>query len=137
MNVALGTGLVFPIHKSGDASDPSNYRGITVGPVVAKLFAMVLDARITEWTEDNQIRARGQAGFRRDHRTTDNIFVLRCLIEKSKGKRLYSCFVDFRKAFDTIPRAKLWTVLESIGIRGDILRCLKSMYAQVKVKGTY
>ena len=125
---SLGTGLIFPIYKAGDVSDPGNYRGITVGPVIAKLFAMILDARITDWTEDHNIRARGQAGFRRDFRTTDNIFVLRSLLEKYKGKRLYCCFVDFKKAFDTVPRHMLWAVLHNIGIRGDMLRCLQSMY---------
>ncbi len=55
----------------------SNYRGITVGSVIAKLFAMILDHRIAFWAEDEGIKAKGQAGFRKDFRTTDNIFVLK------------------------------------------------------------
>ena len=57
----------------------SNARGITVGSVVAKLFAMILDHRTAVWAEDEGIKAKGQAGFRKDFCTTDNIFVVKVL----------------------------------------------------------
>ena len=50
----------------GDKSDMSNYRGITVGPVIAKLFAMILEQRIASWAEDHAVKAKGQAGFRKN-----------------------------------------------------------------------
>ena len=83
--------------------------------------------------EHKGIRARGQAGFRQDYRTTDNLFVLQTLIDSRvqwPGKKLYTCFVDFRKAFDTVPREKLWRALEGIGVGGRFLACLRSMYSQ-------
>ncbi len=46
------------------------------------------------------------------------------------GKNLYTCFVDFRKTFDTVPREKLWRVLEGIGVGWRFLACLRSMYSQ-------
>ena len=111
----LSIGLITAVYKSGDKSDMSNYRGITVVSVIAKLFAMILDHRIAVWAEDEGIKAKGQAGFRKDFRTTDNIFVLKSLIDKQKQTRqgkasgkLYCCFVDFKKAFDTVPRGLLW-----------------------------
>lgn len=131
----LSFGLITAVYKSGDKSDVSNYRGITVGSVIAKLFAMILDHRMAVWAEDEGIKAKGQAGFRKDFRTTDNIFVLKSLIDKQKQTRqgkasgkLYCCFVDFKKAFDTVPRGLLWQVLER-GICGPILDCIKSLYA--------
>ena len=60
----------------------SNYRGITVGSVFAKLFAMILEQRLSAWAENHAVKAKGQAGFRKDYRTTDNIFILRSLNEK-------------------------------------------------------
>ena len=79
---------------------------------------------------------RGQSGFRKNYRTSDNNFVLRSLIEKQKQARqkggsgkLYCCFVDFKKAFDTVPRALLWQVLEDLGVQGRVLDIIKSMYA--------
>jgi len=58
-----------------------NYRGITVGLVLAKVFAMILEAWLSSWAEERGLRARGQAGFRKDFCTTDNLYILRTLIE--------------------------------------------------------
>ncbi len=62
------TGLIHPIFKAGDPDDPSNYRGITVVVILAKLYAMVLEARVSAWAEHYKCRAKGQAGFRKDLR---------------------------------------------------------------------
>ena len=58
-----------------------NYRGIIVGSVIAKLFAMILDHRRAVWASA-EAEAKGQAGFRKDFRTTYNTFVLKSLIDK-------------------------------------------------------
>ena len=111
-----------------------NYRGITVGDIIGKLYATILDQRISTWAESNGIRSRGQAGFRRGFRANDNMFILRCLIDaaKGKGEKLYASFIDCKKAFDTVPRAQLWQHLHQLGIRGDILSALISMYRNVQ-----
>jgi hypothetical protein len=83
----LSTGVVHALFKGGDASKFDNYRGITVGPILAKLFAMILDKRLSEWVEQHGLRAKGQARFRKDYRTTDQLFILRTLIEHSKAKK--------------------------------------------------
>ena len=92
----LSVGLITAVYKSGDKGDMSNYRGITVESVIAKLFAMILDHRIAVWAEGEGIKAKGQAGFRKDFRTTDNISVLKSLIDKQKQThgKLYCCFVS-------------------------------------------
>ncbi len=74
---------ISPIHKGGDLGDPNNYRGIAVGSLLAKLYASLLNTRLTRWLEDNDLRARGQAGFWADHRTVDQSLLLRTLIEES------------------------------------------------------
>jgi hypothetical protein len=48
---ALSSGVVHAFFKGGNASKFDNYRGITVGPILAKLFAMILDKRLSEWVE--------------------------------------------------------------------------------------
>ena len=44
---------------------------------VAKLFAMILEQRIAAWAEEHAVKAKVQAGFRKDFCMTDNIFLLR------------------------------------------------------------
>ena len=126
----LCVGLITAVYKSGDKGDMSNYRGITVGSVIANLFAMMLDHRVAVWAEHEGIKAKGQAGFRKNFRTTDDIFVLSSLIDKQKQTHgtLYWCFVDFNKALDMVPRGLLWQVLKTVGICGPILDCIKPLY---------
>jgi hypothetical protein len=78
---AHSTGVVHAFFKGGDASKFDNYRGRTVGPILAKLFAMILDKRSSEWAEQHGLCAKGQARFRKDYRIIDQLFILRTLIE--------------------------------------------------------
>ena len=115
----MAAGIIVSIFKSGDDQDPANYRGITLGSILGKLYAALLDRRLSSWTELHDLRARGQAGFRTDHRTVDNVFILRTLVDQAKAtinvkkRKLYTCFVDFSKAFNTIPRGLLGIGLSS------------------------
>ena len=62
------------------------------------------------------------------------MFIMNALIEQAKkhgqNSKLYCCFVDFRKAFDSIPRERMWEVLKERGLSGDVIAALKSMYAK-------
>jgi hypothetical protein len=60
---ALSIRVVHALFKGGDASEFDNYRGITVGPILAKLFATILDKRLSEWAEQHGLCAKGQARF--------------------------------------------------------------------------
>ena len=106
------------LFKKGDANQPTNYRTIMIGSCMAKLLGSVTEQALSLWAETNNKRAKGQAGFRPKHSTIDHLISIRVLMEESrlKGQALYCCFVDFTKAFDTIPRAGLWKRMEHIGV---------------------
>jgi hypothetical protein len=78
---ALSIGVVHALFKGSDASKFDNYKGIMVGLILAKLFVMILDKRLGEWAEQHGLRAKGQIGFRKDYRITDQLFILQILIE--------------------------------------------------------
>ncbi len=80
-SASLSTGIIHALHKGGDALQFENYRGIIVGLVLAKVFAMILETRLSSWAEKRDLRAKGQAGFRKDFRITDSLYILRTLIE--------------------------------------------------------
>ena len=91
--------------------------------------------RLTKWSENNNVIDESQAGFRKNHSTIDNIFVLQALIQKYISKprgRFFCIFFDFQKAFDSIQHDKLWNTLTRKNINGKILNVLKSMYSKLK-----
>ncbi len=60
---ALSIGVVHAFFKGGDASKFDNYRGIMVGPIIAKLFAMILDKRLNGWLNNMGCVPRVKLGF--------------------------------------------------------------------------
>ena len=109
------TNWIKPLHKGGDINNVNNYRTIMVGSLIAKLFGCIMESKISVWAEKNGKRAYGQAGFRKHHSTIDHFVTLRELMEGSRlrGKGLYYCFVDFKKAFDMVPHEHLWIKVPS------------------------
>ena len=95
-------GIVIPIHKNGSQVDPNNYRGITLSSCLGKLFCHVLNNRINSELESKSFLKLEQAGFRKNHRTSDHIFILRTIIDKyvlksKNGSKLFACFIDLKK----------------------------------------
>jgi hypothetical protein len=133
---ALSIGVVHVLFKGGDASKFDNYKGITVGPILVKLFVMILDKRLSEWVEQHGLRAKGQTRFRKDYCTIDQLFILRTLIEQSKAKKkpFYCCFVNFKKTLNTMACEVLWQVVASLRVEGRFLRCLQAMYAKDTIR---
>ena len=76
-------------------------------------------------------------GFRPKHSTIDHCITLRFLIEKmwdKQGDEAFCCFVDFKKAFDTIPRDKLWNRMEELEVPTEYRGVVYKLYEQVKAK---
>lgn len=129
-------GISIPIHKKGDPFNPSNYRGITLTNNLGKLFCKIINSRISSFLEKNDILLREQAGFRKNYRTTDQIFILKNIVDdiiKTKNGRLYGCFVDFQKAFDNVWHDALLLKLYKNGIKGKCYQIIKNMYNNSKI----
>ena len=74
-----------------------------------------------------------QAGYRQGRNTTEQIFVLRNIIEQviERNSNLYICFVDFEKAFDSVHR-ETWKLLKIYGIPDKLVNMIKAMYRNSK-----
>ena len=125
------TSIIIPIHKSGTKTDPSNYRGISVMSCLGKLFTSILNLRLKKYENEKNILCDEQLGFREGNRTSDALITLYSLIRQychKNGRKIYSCFVDFKKAFDSIPRDLLLEKLLKLGVNGKFFNAVKSMY---------
>ena len=116
-------------------NDVNNYRGITLVSCFSKLFTGVLNNRLSNWAENNNILSDSQFGFRKGCSTTDAIFVLNAIIQNvlKEKSRLFCAFVDLKKAFDSVYLNGLWFKLYKLGINAKMLRIIKDMYNEVKV----
>ena len=126
--------LIVPLHKKGNSSNVQNYRGISLLNIISKIFSSILYGRLLKWCDDGLHMPESQTGGRKGYSTLDNIFCLQALTQKyiSKNKgRFYVLFVDFSKAYDSVPRTKLWEILISKGLKGKLLETLQSMHSNI------
>ena len=129
-------GIISLIHKDGPKEDPSNYRAICIMNALLKVLCTLLNERLTDYCEETKLIDVAQIGFKTKSRTTDHIFTLKGTVNKyvvdQNGKKLYACFVDFQKAFDSVWHEGLFRKLENLGINGNFLNLIRDIYKQTK-----
>ena len=107
---------------------------------LGKLFLSIINNRVIKHCLENGLLSPAQLGFVAGNRTSDPHIILHNLIQKychKSSKRIFGCFVDFSKAFDTVPRDILIQKLRGKGIDGRILEIIRTLYlndnASVKI----
>ena len=78
---------------------------------------------------DNILR-KEQAGFRENRSTIDQIYTLRNILEQVHewNATLYTHFIVFEKAFDSVHRESLWNIMTIYGIPEELISLTKAMY---------
>ena len=126
--------IIVTVPKSGDLTDPNNYRGISLISLVMKLYNRMMMNRLRP-VLDPLLRT-SQNGFRKKRTTVGQIVALRRLLEGVKSNNL-SCvltFIDFKKAFDTIHRGKLMEILRAYGVPEKLVTAIAATYSQTWAK---
>ena len=125
--------VIIPIQEKGDKRKCPSYRGISLISVPGKVYAKCIEKKCREIVEPKLTDA--QCGLRPGRSTINQIFALQQIFEKSWecAKEVNECFVDREKAYDRIPKGKLWAVLLQYGIDGQLLTAIKSLYVHSEV----
>ena len=121
-------GLIIKLPKKGNMKNCKNWRGITLLSIVAKILGKIIIDRIRDGV-DCKLR-KEQAGYRKGRGTTEQVFILRNIIEQVNEWQatLYLNFIDFEKAFDSIHRESMWIIMDKYGIPQKIIRMVKIFY---------
>ena len=121
-------------------SEPSNYRPISLLNTLMKIYEGIICRRIVTFLDKNRILSPYQAAYRKERSTADHIFIIHELfleyrfnMDGPRGgkirKTLFFCFLDLRKAFDTVPRHILFAKLHKVGIQGKMLRVIQNLFS--------
>ena len=117
--------------KSSPVFSLSNYRSITLIPVVSKRFESVL------LNTDNDLLVSDdlQFGFKKNSGCANALYTFRSTVEyfKANGSSVYVATLDINKAFDVINHFKLCSALIHIVIRRWIIDLLVNWYSKLKV----
>lgn len=126
-------GLITPIYKKGNKHSADNYRGITLLDTCYKIYATILEDKLTKEIEEQNILPDTQAGFRKGRSTIDNIYILNQAIEKElkkdKGK-IYVLFADLKAAFDGVNRHKMIEILRNKGVNKTLVNRIAEIYEE-------
>jgi hypothetical protein len=120
--------LIIPLPKKGNLQLMTNYRGISLMSIAAKVYNRVLLNRIR--TPIDSILRKNQAGFRTGRSCIQQIHILRRIIDGATGGTLplYITFIDFKKAFDSIDRDMMFAILRHYGVPEKIVKAIRVLY---------
>jgi hypothetical protein len=132
---------VTPIYKKGKKKQPCNYRPVSLTSVVCKIMEKMIRKQIMGHLDRNNLLTDAQYGFR--NRRSTVLQLLKVLDHWTElldeGKCLDVLYLDFSKAFDTVPHKRLLHKLEAYGIKGNMLNWityfLTARRQQVSVNG--
>jgi len=119
------------LYKKGAKDDPRNYRPISLANTTMKVFTGIITDRLSDWAEKHRILPESQGGFRKGRGCQDRVFSLNAAIQAGilqGNKKIYALFVDYSRAFPSIPHHLLWKKLFSLGVSGNLVRILQNLY---------
>ena len=127
--------LINPIFKDGNLNDADNYRGICISSALLKVLCMLLNNRVQSHCNQQHTINKNQIGFIKNNCTSDHLLTLKAVVKKyvTIGKnKLFACFIDFRKAFDSVPHKGIFQCIEKIGFSGKEIELMKDIYRKTK-----
>ena len=120
--------IIKVLYKSGDSKLPQNYRPIASIPILYKLFSRLLYNRLEKILDPEQ--HMDQAGFRKGRSTVDHLFTIVMIQEISDEWKvpIWTCAIDFKKAFDSVTHRSLWRSLSKQGVPDGYIYLLDKLY---------
>ena len=138
----LLTGVILPLFKGkvAKANNKDNYRGITLFPTICAMYEIVLLNRLEKHAVDEGLFSGIQFGFKEGVGCTEDSFTILETINHmlERESKVFGCFLDVRKAFDTVwIDGLLYKLFYEFGIKGRMWLAIKTLYTDVKAQVLY
>ncbi|BHF66187.1 hypothetical protein SprV_0200920300 [Sparganum proliferum] len=122
------TAWISPIHKSGSRASANNYRPVSLTSICCKVMERIIKRELMRFLEQHHLLSNAQHGFRRGRSCLTNL--LYCLEQWTRaideGNVVHVAYIDFKKAFDSVPHQLLLYKLSRIGVRGKLLKRIEN-----------
>ena len=115
--------IIMVLHKKKDRTECGNYRGISLLAHAGNILLKIIVRRLSEHCERVGILPEKQSGFRWNRSATHIMFVIRRLQGLARNTRipLYVGFINLTKAYKSVYRTLLWTVLARFRMLQNII----------------
>ena len=134
---------ICPIFKKGSRTQPCNYRPVALTSIVCKLMESIVRSKLVDHLERNKLISRHQHGFQKGKSCLTNLLeTLEAWTEAiDKGNQVDCIFLDYQKAFDTVPFRRLLVKLSGYGVGDKIRRWVEAFLTgrrmRVSVNGSF
>jgi len=134
---------VTPLYKKGSKSDPANYRPVSLTSVVCKVMEGLIREKMVKHLDETAAFSKLQHGFMQGRSCLTNLLeTFESWTEAlDKGYGLDVLYLDFKKAFDTVPHKRLLIKLKEQGITGALLKWIEDFLtarkSRVGVRGSF
>ena len=132
-----------PIFKKGSRTDAANYRPVSLTSIPCKIMESLIKASMSSLLEENKTITDRQHGFMKNRSCLTNL--LECFENWTQaldeGFEVDVVYLDYRKAFDSVPILRLIEKLKTYGLKGKVLQWIKSFLTsrtmKVLLKGSF
>ena len=124
--------MITPLYKKDKKCLASNYRPISLASIICKIMESIIKVDLMSYVCSNNIIASLQHGFLPGKSCQSNLLImLSCLTESiDKGIITDVIYLDFAKAFDSVPHKRLTYKLSKYGVTGNLLHWISDFLSK-------
>ena len=119
---------ITPVFKKGNKHHPRNYQPVSLTCLVVKVLERLIHRQVVRFLNDNKKINVAQYGFRKAHSCQTQL--LETIHQRAenldRGTSTHAVFLDFGKAFESVPHERLLLKLDHVGVRGELFRWIKA-----------
>ena len=125
---SLKCAIIKPIFKDGNQNEITNYRPISILPILSKIFERAAANQIVHFLEENHLLSKNQHAYRKFLSTTTCLFELITKIHTNLDKKILTAIasLDLSKAFDSINHDFIIEKLQNLGMDLSVTQWINS-----------